>query len=565
MDLAVLLSTDSSETDMNQGQRFIATFDSIFEEIRCYYEDLKKNKHRAWRSVPAVKDLLKQILQSSMELRFYDIRRATRSLLACIDANACPDYEYIDTEIIRQEIVGLCCTLLCQRSHYKRNGVTRSFHESQQRIGEHSNDLIYALTLNPESRNSLGRQFDGYGFHIRSFRSRAQLEINAAQAEPAAIILDGQLPDGPKLITAMREQVGKAPKIIYLSTKNTFEEHVQVRHAGADHYLTKPVKKATLLECLNQATGHIVVPSAKVLIVSDQPTRRASYENTLSGIGLEVCVLSEPLNVLEPLTELRPDLLLIDLSDLEFSGKALGETLRHYDPGTTLPIVYVGAPYQYRLTSTDVGSEDYVEAHCDERYLTELIISRIRRTQFLNALISRDPLTGFWTEDAFSERFDTVLGLAMRTRDALSAIVLDIDRFREINRCTGYITGNAVLRSIAGCIIERMRYSDVIGRYGPGRIALALPGADLQAAREVANDLGRQIGALKHTTGTTRFSVTVSMGIAGYRFDSRSRELPLSAVQLVESANKALEEGKRRGHAFIEIYDSRSSGSTRRG
>jgi diguanylate cyclase len=186
--------------------------------------------------------------------------------------------------------------------------------------------------------------------------------------------------------------------------------------------------------------------------------------------------------------------------------------------------------------------------------LTELIISRIRRNHFLNAIISRDPLTGFWTENAFSEHFDTILGLTMRTRDALSAIVMDIDRFREINRCTGYMTGNSILKSIAACIFEHLRYSDIVGRYGSGRIAMALPGADLHAALEVARDLRRQIEAIKHVAGTSMFSVTVSMGLAGYRFDGMHGDIPFLVPQMVESANKALEVAKRRGSGSIEVY-----------
>ena len=440
----------------------------------------------------------------------------------------------------------------------RRDHASRRTGESQDGLqrsaGEGSSELIYALMQNPASQDSLEKQFHEHGFQVRSFRSRAQLEIGVSKAEPAAIIVDGQLPDGPKLIGVLRKRIGTAPKMIYLSAKNTLEEQVRVRYAGVEHYLTKPVRKATLVECLNQVTRRSVAPNARVLVISDQPLRSAAYERALIRVGLEVSVLNQPLHVLEPLIELKPDLLLIDLSDAEFSGEALGDTLRHYHSSASLPIVYVGEPYRHRLTSTDIGSEDYVEAGCSESYLTELIISRIRRNHLLSAIISRDPLTGFWTENAFSEHFDTILGLAIRTRDALSAIVMDIDRFRDINRCTGYMTGNAVLKSIATCIFERLRYSDIVGRYGSGRIAMALPGADLRAAWDVANDIRRQIEALKHVAGTSLFSVNVSMGIAGYRFDSMSGDIPFLVAQMVESANQALEAAKRRGGSCIEIY-----------
>jgi diguanylate cyclase (GGDEF)-like protein len=500
MDLPTRPNANSSDADLDNRRRFLNKFDSIIEGLNHFYRDSKRESkqdapHQGKEPAPA------------------------------------PD------ESPEQEVA----------SHPEGGGPEQC-----------TDDIIYALLSDSKWIVSINRRLAGHGLSIRSFQSRAQLEFSLSTAKPAAIIVDGKLPEAISLIRALQERVGDETQIIYLSANETLEEQVTARNTGAAHYLTKPIRKSALVDCLRQATGRGVASESRVLVIADDKARGLAYRKALRRVGLDVAILMQPLDALRPLIELRPDVLLIDLSHSDFSGVALGASLRHHDAGARLPIVYVGEP-QDPLRQPAVfalESDDYVSRQVTDGYLARLVVSRVRHAQFLNSQLSHDPLTGFWTESVFNKYFDAVLGIIMRAHSVLTAVVLDIDRFREINRRFGYASGDAVLQSIAACILKRLRYSDMVCRYGRGRIAMALPGADPQSARKVVNDLREQIGALVHASGSAVFSVSVSAGVAGCWFDSNSSDMPLLTAQLVESADQALEVAKRRGGDCIEVYDA---------
>jgi diguanylate cyclase (GGDEF)-like protein len=529
MDLPTRLSADSSDADLDDRRRFLNKFDSIIEGLNHFYRESEQDANQGEKPAPPPDAVPEQELPSHSECKSSETNGTPKPTAKGVDPtdNPAPGFDKDATDA---------------------DGHTTERHA----------DDIYALLPDSKSIASLNRRLAGHGLSIHCFRNRAQLEIGLSTTTPAAVIVDDKLPGTIGLVRALRERLGGETQIIYLSANDTLEKQVKARDAGAAHYLTKPIKKNELVDCLRQATARGVAPESRVLVIADDKARALTYSKVLKGVGLDVAILMQPLDALRPLTELRPDVLLIDLSSSDFSAVALGASLRHHESGARLPIVYVGEP-QDPLKQPTVfapGSDDYVGRQVGDGYLAKLVVSRVRHAKFLSSQLSHDPLTGFWTESVFNKYFDAVLGIIMRAHSSLTAVVLDIDRFREINRRFGYASGDAALQSIASCILKRLRYSDMVCRYGRGRIAIALPGADPQSARKAVNDLREQIGGLVHVSGNAEFSVSVSAGVAGCWFDFNAGDMPLLAAQLVESADQALEVAKRRGGNCIEVYDA---------
>lgn len=164
----------------------------------------------------------------------------------------------------------------------------------------------------------------------------------------------------------------------------------------------------------------------------------------------------------------------------------------------------------------------------------------------LEALANTDPLTGFGNHRAFHERLNHELARARRNGVALSLAVLDIDRFKSINDDHGHQTGDEVLRTVAGLLMESARESDVLCRVGGDELAWLLPDCAAPEAWQ-AVDRGRERVAAEHIAGVGR--VTLSAGLC----DTISGP---NADDLLRFADGALYWAKNHGRDCVIRYTS---------
>ena len=175
---------------------------------------------------------------------------------------------------------------------------------------------------------------------------------------------------------------------------------------------------------------------------------------------------------------------------------------------------------------------------------------RLRNNQTMLAeLAMRDSLTGIPNRRAFEEAFEREWRLALRTQQAMSLLLIDIDLFKQYNDRYGHLAGDACLRDVAVVLHEAVqRPSDLLARYGGEEFVLILPGTPLSGAREVATRLCKRVRQLNisHDDSPIR-RVTVSVGVASM--------VPAEGAmqeELIAAADRALYEAKRRGRNRVE-------------
>src|SRR5919199_4860299 len=145
------------------------------------------------------------------------------------------------------------------------------------------------------------------------------------------------------------------------------------------------------------------------------------------------------------------------------------------------------------------------------------------------AQVSRtDPLTGALNRRGFEERLDAELSAAARYGDSLSLLVLDLDKFKQINDSQGHPAGDELLRWTVSTINRVVRPRDDVGRLGGDEFAILLPGADRQKAVTVADRVSSAMAERIHA----------SVGITCYPTDAADREDLLT-------------------HADAELYDAK--------
>src|SRR5436190_52466 len=133
------------------------------------------------------------------------------------------------------------------------------------------------------------------------------------------------------------------------------------------------------------------------------------------------------------------------------------------------------------------------------------------RVRTLEGQAVTDPLTG-----AFNRRhFDACLVQALERRGRLnepaSLLLLDVDRFKDINDALGHVAGDAVLKSLAALVVGRTRKLDVLFRVGGEEFALLLSATAFADAFAVAGELRALVAGAPLIEGRR---VTISIGVS---------------------------------------------------
>jgi diguanylate cyclase (GGDEF)-like protein len=152
-----------------------------------------------------------------------------------------------------------------------------------------------------------------------------------------------------------------------------------------------------------------------------------------------------------------------------------------------------------------------------------------------------DPLTGMLNRNALMTRVAELAQQSAITREPVSLIVGDLDRFKLINDGHGHAAGDAVLKDVAYTLRKQLRAYDLAYRLGGEEFLVVLPGATAEHAAGVAEELRAAIERLP----IAGLHVTMSFGVAG----STPGEFDYESV--FSEADVALYEAKHAGRNLV--------------
>ncbi len=128
-----------------------------------------------------------------------------------------------------------------------------------------------------------------------------------------------------------------------------------------------------------------------------------------------------------------------------------------------------------------------------------------------------DALTGLLNRGRLGEQAKTAIEVARAGGAPLSAVLIDLDHFKQVNDHHGHAAGDAVLRAVAATIAASVRAGDLVGRWGGEEFAVVLPGADAEQAVRVMQRLRAAVAARRVEVDGAAVGCTASIGVATLR------------------------------------------------
>ncbi len=394
------------------------------------------------------------------------------------------------------------------------------------------------------------------------------------------VLLDVMMPGMDGLEVCRRLKADPATMhlpVIMVTALDSSADRVAGLEAGADDFLTKPVKDLALtsrvrslarLKMLADELGARAAsspidieakaiedsPSGEIILVDDRPS---SSERIVASLSRYHTVLVEPVpqEALLKAAELDFDLAMVSLDLSEHDGLRLCSQLRSLERTRALPILALDRPDsdERLMRALDLGVNDYIVQPIDRNELQARVRTLIRRKRYSDRLRDNvqltmemaitDSLTGLHNRRYLERHLAILVDQATSRGRPLSLLLIDIDHFKRINDTYGHLAGDKVLVEFARRVRAAVRGIDLAGRFGGEEFVVAMPDTDAALGYSVGDRIRTLISAepFRIAEGSQPIMVTVSVGVSSIEDPSDS------PTSLLARADTALYEAKRAG------------------
>ncbi len=426
--------------------------------------------------------------------------------------------------------------------------------------------------------------------------------IEIARAEsPDIVLLDVMMPgmDGFEVCKRLKSdpQTAHIP-VVMVTALSDVSDRVRGIEAGADDFLTKPVRDVALFARvrslvrlkmvmdewrLRQQTSSelgIVPPTAtpegesyrhaRILICEASAIETANLEEVLArdGHSLQVATTIAESQQLAAANEF--DLVIVDLALGDDEALRLCSHLRAQEKTRQTPILLIAEEDQTPklAKSLDLGVNDYLMQPVDRNELLARVRTQIRRRRFQDRLRASyqqslsmaltDQLTGLYNRNYLMTHLS---GLMQRTLAsgkalALALAMIDVDTFKQVNDTHGHAAGDEVLAELAQRMTHYTRNFDTVARYGGEEFVVVMPDITPELSMLVAERLRLRIAETPfRLKGGISLPITISVGVAVSRHEADRAE------DLLIRADRALYAAKRQGRNRVVLSSDDASGA----
>lgn len=222
----------------------------------------------------------------------------------------------------------------------------------------------------------------------------------------------------------------------------------------------------------------------------------------------------------------NPDLVTRLISIITVSTAVSSAVLlfRFPSPGSRVPAFVMGTLFSLYAANNFIRSFTGYKSHrfyhiwLDRTIIAGLCFGYLwmtaaRLRNNLEQLAGTDALTGTLNRRAIERETQRAVQRRSQNHPCTSALMLDVDYFKEINDKHGHHAGDLALQAIANCLRTTMRTGDLIARLGGDEFLVIMPGTNAEMATLAADRLHDNLADLRIATETGEFSIRASIGV----------------------------------------------------
>jgi diguanylate cyclase (GGDEF)-like protein len=365
---------------------------------------------------------------------------------------------------------------------------------------------------------TLSEQLEFFGFQTQSIETKEQfLEVIELQ-EPAAVVLDVNLghvfQQGIQwVMDASKQQL--IPCIYYSAQNEDIHTLLAATRSGGRFFHQKTIDASVVAEQLEGLIVGGAIEPYRVLMVEDSKTQAFKLELILKEAGFTTHVILDPMQVLTALESFRPEIILMDMYMPHCNGMELANVIRQFKQYTSIPIVFLSSESdpEIQLAAISQGGDEFLTKPIKPHHLISTLTAKGVRSRNIAALMNQDSLTGLLNHTTSLSRLNQACQESIKSSTPLCFAMLDIDHFKKVNDTYGHPAGDKVIKSLAFLLKQRLRKTDLIGRYGGEEFAVVLPNTQLEQAEKILNEIRVRFSQLQQNSDETVFSCTFSCGI----------------------------------------------------
>jgi len=415
------------------------------------------------------------------------------------------------------------------------------------------NLLIYLSDKKDSVITEISDQMEIFGFRIKALHTLNEIEKIINQDICRLLIVNSSFIEnsdiaGPRLME-LKRRCSNSLSIIFVADRGDFNLRLKTVKSGGDAFFVMPLDTGILVDKIDKLTSRTNHPPYHILLIDDDPEQIAYYAFVLQQAGMITSVASDPKRVIEVLVESKPELILMDMYMPTCNGLELAAIIRQHESFLTIPIIFLSAEKSEdkQLEAMRSGADDFLTKPIRPENLIIRINAKVVRNRNLRFLMERDSLTGLLNHANLKERISVEMMRVKRSGGNLSYAMIDADHFKKVNDTYGHLAGDLVLKSLSRMLQDRLRRTDVIGRYGGEEFGIILINTDSENAYVVMEEVRKNFALVKHKSDEDEFYVTFSCGIASFS----ECETP---SELNDAADKAMYEAKTSGRNMTVVH-----------
>lgn len=430
-------------------------------------------------------------------------------------------------------------------------------------------------------------------YQVASARDGSETLTVAREWQPDLILLDVMMPgmDGYECLRRLKDDAATLHiPVVMVTALGEPGERLRGLDVGADDFLTKPVEYDMLMarvrslvrlkrlldewrargetaRALGLAMERAKIPAvrgARALVVDDWDESAQGIQDWLDEEGVVTSFTRNGRDALSMTAAITFDMIIVNLSLADEDPLQLVSALRASDTTHETPILLVAGPGEKDriLHAFALGASDWLIQPIDGNELRVRTRNQIRRKFYQDRLRAdlgtalemalTDPLTGLYNQRYLRRHLSALIDSGQGHQ--LAVLMMDVDHFKQVNDKYGHAAGDRALRQIADTLRINTRVFDSLARYGGEEFVVVMPGTGPQDTEAAAERLRAAVENIVFIANESiQAPLTVSVGVAC------SVDNIISPDMLLQAADAALYEAKRKGRNRVEIARTRSA------